>query len=165
MRELKSNAIYRIDESIRMIEISFAALSEEQVWNKSNKVSNSIANLILHLCGNIRQYIISSLGGNKDVRVRDEEFLINFGFQKVQLIKMLTDTVKEAKMVIEDCSVQELMRKRKVQGFNFSGIGIIIHAVEHLSYHTGQIAFRTKQLIDGEFDFYKGVDLNATNKN
>ncbi len=162
--ELKSNSIYRIDEGIRMIEISLTALSEEEVWHRTNNSSNSIANIILHLCGNIRQYIISSLGGNKDVRVREEEFLISAGYQKEQLLNKLKETIQEAKRVIEKSPDAELLRKRKVQVFNLSGIGIIIHVVEHLSYHTGQIAFKTKQLADVDMGFYKGVDLNVTNK-
>ena len=53
---------------------------------------------------------------------------------------------------------------RSVQGFNFSGIGILVHVVEHLSYHTGQIAFYTKQLKNEQLGFYGDIDLNVKNE-
>ncbi|MHA7057164.1 DinB family protein [Aquimarina sp. M1] len=163
-QEVKEQIVYRLNESLRMITISFNHLTEDDIWKRFNQSSNSIGNLMLHLCGNITQYAIASLGGLEDKRDRDVEFEAQKGFAKAELLLKLTNTIKEAETVLLNCSFTELMRKREVQGFTFSGIGIAIHVTEHLSYHTGQIAFWTKQLKNKDLGFYEGIDLNTKNK-
>ncbi len=164
-KEFIEQIIYRLDESTRMVTLSLGHLTDEDMWSRPNETSNSIGNLILHLCGNIRQYAISSLGNTQDTRERDAEFEANAGFSKKELLDMLIETVEEAKRVLETCTVSELMRKREVQGFVFSGIGIAIHVTEHYSYHTGQIAFWTKQVnTKKSLGFYDGINLNKKNK-
>lgn len=162
--ELVWNAGYRMNESLRMIKICLEQLSEEQVWEKPNESSNSIANLILHLCGNITQYGIASIQNLEDERKRDEEFSTESGYTKEELIKKLEDTISDAKRAFYDAPLKELLRKRNVQGFNFSGVGNIIHVTEHLSYHTGQIALWTKILQNKDLGFYGDVDLNVKNE-
>ena len=162
--EFVQNALYRLDESTRMCSISLEHLSEEDIWKRPNESLNSIANLILHLCGNINQYVISSLGETEDMRERNVEFNTESGFTKDGLFQKLKETVETAKRVINDASIEQLIRKRDVQGFYFSGIGIVLHAVEHYSYHTGQIAFLTKQLKNTDLGFYKDVDLKIKNE-
>ncbi|NAS13624.1 DinB family protein [Poritiphilus flavus] len=161
--EMVKNAHYRMDESSRMISICLDQIGEKEVWARPNNISNSVGNLILHLCGNIRQYAIASLGQTQDTRDRDSEFSAREGLNKKELFAKLRDTVEEAKSVMENTPVSELIRPREVQGFSFSGIGIITHVVEHYSYHTGQIAFWTKQLKNADLGFYDGVDLNVKN--
>ncbi len=163
--EFIQNAIYRLDESTRMNTISLEQLLEEDIWKRPNENLNSVGNLILHLCGNMSQYIISSLGETEDTRKRDIEFDTISGFNKKELLLMLTETVEKSKRSINDASLAQLVRKRKVQGFYFSGIGVVLHAVEHYSYHTGQIAFWTKQLKNKDLGFYKGIDLEIKNDN
>jgi uncharacterized damage-inducible protein DinB len=157
--EFTKNSIYRLDENTRMIRKSFVELSEEEIWQKPNDSSNSIGNLVLHLCGNIQQYAIASLGEKPDNRMRDEEFATAGGFSKLELLEKLTETVAAAKNIISTATVEQLTKKRMVQGFHFSGIGAIIHAVEHYSYHTGQIAFWTKLLKNKDLGFYEGLNL------
>ncbi len=162
--EFVQNALYRLDESTRMCSISLEHLAEEDIWKRPNKSLNSIGNLILHLCGNITQYVISSLGETEDIRERDVEFNTESTLTKEGLFQKLKETVETAKRVINDASIEQLIRKRDVQGFYFSGIGIVLHAVEHYSYHTGQIAFLTKQLKNTDLGFYKDVDLKIKNE-
>ncbi len=157
-------SVLHINENTPRIEKCFAQLSEEEVWISSNESSNSMGNLVLHLCGNITQYIISALGGRQDKRQRDEEFSAKGGYNKAQLIEKLQQVVSQATSIIEEMSEEELLRKRKVQGFELSGINIIIHVTEHYSYHTGQIAYYTKQLRDKALHFYGGKDLNQRNE-
>jgi len=164
-QEFKEQIIYRLDESIRMLSKSFEQVEEKDIWKRFNESSNSIGNLVLHLCGNITQYAIASLGNTKDKRERDSEFAAIEGFSKEELLSKLVHTIDEAKKVLINCSYDELMRKRAVQGFTFSGIGIAIHVTEHLSYHTGQIAFWVKQLKNKDLGFYDGMDYNANEKN
>ncbi|GAA4271723.1 DUF1572 family protein [Aquimarina gracilis] len=164
--EFKEQIIYRLDESTRMVTLSLDQLLENDIWKRPNQSSNSVGNLIVHLCGNITQYAISSLGENEDKRKRDEEFAVDDALSKTELLNKLKLTVEKAKKIIKKISVEELMRKREVQGFRFSGIGIAIHITEHYSYHTGQIAFWTKQLKDKKsLGFYDGIDLNIKNEN
>lgn len=158
--ELVKNALYRMDESTRMIEKSLTYISEEELWQKPNTSLNSIGNLLLHMCGNITQYIISSLGETTDKRNRDAEFSQHQTANKEQLLEKVLETVDTAKRVIFDANVKQLLQPRSVQGFTFSGVGVIVHAVEHYSYHTGQIAFWVKQLKDVDLGFYEGMDLN-----
>lgn len=161
--EFIQNAFYRLDESTRMSTIALEKLSEEDVWKCPNSSLNSVGNLILHLCGNITQYVISSLGETEDLRERDIEFSTESGFSKTELLQKLSTTVEEAKRVINNASIEQLIKKREVQGFYFSGIGVVLHAVEHYSYHTGQIAFWTKQLKNKDLGFYDGIDLKIKN--
>tara|TARA_R110000744_G_scaffold56155_1_gene118465 strand:- start:42 stop:560 length:519 start_codon:yes stop_codon:yes gene_type:complete len=163
IEELVKNALYRMDESTRMIKKSLSDISEDEVWQKPNPSLNSIANLMLHLCGNISQYVISSLGETEDKRKRDTEFSVTDGLTKAELLKKLEDIVDTAKRVIFDAKPDQLLKVRSVQGFSFSGIGVIMHAVEHYSYHTGQIAFWVKQLKNNDLGFYDGMDLNKKN--
>ncbi|MEX0290794.1 MAG: DinB family protein [Flavobacteriaceae bacterium] len=162
--ELISNAIYRLDESTRMIEKSLSLLKEEEIWKRPNQSSNSVGNQILHLCGNIGQYVISSLGNSPDIRERDKEFSTVSGLSKDELLKRLKEVVDKAKKIIASSTKESLEHIREVQGFSLSGVGIVLHAVEHYSYHTGQIAFWTKLLKDEDLGFYDGIDLNIKNE-
>ena len=162
--EFLKNSSYRLDEGTRMIKISLDSVSETDIWKKPNESSNSIGNQIAHICGNMTQYIIASLGERDDYRNRDEEFSMTGGFTKSQLIQKLEDTVKEAKIILKQCNKKQLIKIREVQGFKLSGIGIVIHAVEHYSYHTGQIAFWTKLMTNKDLGFFDGRDLNIKNE-
>tara|TARA_Y100001949_G_scaffold154983_1_gene142931 strand:- start:134 stop:643 length:510 start_codon:yes stop_codon:yes gene_type:complete len=162
-QEFKNQCIYQMELNPPRIKTCFDQLSEADIWQKPNESLNSIGNLVLHLCGNIRQYAISSLGQSTDVRSRSEEFSATGGFSKSELIQKLDATVAEAVQTIRNVSEEELMRKRMVQGFEYSGIGIIIHVTEHFSYHTGQIAFWTKQLKNKDLGFYADRDLEIKN--
>ncbi len=152
-----------MEENTPRIEKCLAELNEDEIWLRPNDASNSIGNIILHLCGNIRQYAISSLGGMPDVRQRDEEFAARGGCTKQELYDRLSETVSVAIRIIREADEESLLKVRSVQGFDLSGIGIIIHVTEHYSYHTGQIAFWTKLLKAKDLGFYANIDLNIKN--
>ena len=163
-KELIENASYRMEESLRMIGICLDQLPEDAIWKKPNSAANSIGNLILHLCGNITQYGITSLQNITDERNRDQEFETESGYSRNELLQKLGNTIEEAKRTFNSIPMEELLKKRSVQGFEFSGVGNIIHVTEHLSYHTGQIALWTKMLNNKSLGFYDGVDLNIKNQ-
>ncbi len=163
IHEIREQIIFRMEENTPRIEKCFAELTGAEVWQRPNPASNSIGNLILHLCGNITQYAISSLGNCPDARDRDAEFAVEGGYSKVELLEKLNWTVREAVETIRRTSREEMMRVRTVQGFEMSGIGIAVHVCEHYSYHTGQIAFWTKLLKNKDLGFYAGVDLSVRN--
>lgn len=161
--EFLTNAVIRMEQDLDMVGQALDRIGEAQVWQRPNGSLNSIGNLILHLCGNITQYGIASLSGIPDTRQRDLEFSVNGGLTKAQLLQRLSETVQRANQTIAAVPDQRLLEHRSVQGFGLSGIGNIIHVVEHFSYHTGQIAFWVKMLIDAPLGFYEGIDLNTKN--
>ncbi|TDB66867.1 DinB family protein [Arundinibacter roseus] len=161
--EFSKESIHRMQLNTPRIEACLGRLTEEEVWQRPNNASNSMGNLLLHLCGNIRQYIISGLGRQPDSRTRDAEFSATGGLLKQELLQRLKDTVQEAEEVIRSANETALLTTIQVQGYELTGIGIIIHVVEHYSYHTGQIAFWTKQLRNEDLGFYAGVNLNIKN--
>ncbi len=165
LSEFLGQSIYEISLNYPRIETCLNALSEDDVWRRPNSSSNSVGNLILHLCGNITQHILSALGGLPDKRNRDSEFKATCGFSKHELLNKMKDVSEGACAVIKGLNEEQLMKKYKVQGYTSSGIAIIIHVTEHYSYHTGQITLLTKLLKDIDTGYYKGLDLNMKNKN
>ncbi len=159
--EFKSNAIYRIDESLRMISIALAKIAPEDIWQPPNASITPIGNLLLHICGNMTQYVITGLSDQQDNRNRTAEFSKENKQSKDELLQKLLLVAQDAKKEIDKASDESLLKKRGVQGFTFSGIGMILHAVEHLSYHTGQIALQVKLSVDQDLGFYEGLDLDA----
>lgn len=162
--EFKAQSVAFFEANTPRIQQCLNELSEAEVWLRPNGSSNSVGNLVLHLCGNITQYVLSSLGGQPDHRARDAEFAAQGGFTKQQLWEKLDTITAEVARVISESSEAELLRLRSVQGFQLSGIGIVVHVTEHYSYHTGQIAFWTKQLKNKDLGFWADKDLNAHNQ-
>jgi uncharacterized damage-inducible protein DinB len=130
-------------------------LSDEEIWWRPNGASNSAGNLVLHLCGNVRQWIISNLGENPDLRDRDSEFAERGPLPKKILIARLQNTVREAARVLARIPEPTLSRKFVIQGLHVTGLTAVAHVVEHFAYHTGQIVFITK--------LKRGKDLKFTN--
>lgn len=164
IQEFATQIARHMEMNTPRIEKALAELTEAELWERPNSQSNSVGNLLLHLCGNITQYVLSSLGSQPDHRVRDAEFAAEGGFNKSELLEKLSSTVRQATQIIRNTSQEEMMRERSVQGFQMSGIAIAIHVCEHYSYHTGQIAFWVKRLKNKNLDFYAGVNLNAKNE-
>ena len=119
-------------------------LSEEEIWWRPNPASNSAGNLVLHLCGNVRQWIISGLGGVEDKRERDREFAEQGPIPGEVLVTQLRRTVQEACRVLARLSDDSLSRKYKIQGYRVTGLDAAFHVAEHFGYHTGQIIYITK---------------------
>lgn len=163
-KEIITQAIRHFNENTDKVLHCLNQLSEEEVWQRPNKASNSVGNQVLHLCGNITQYAVSSLGQREDFRDRDREFSATGGIDKSTLEEKLLETVQVAIATFEKLPEAELMRVRSVQGFDYTGIAVMMHVVEHYSYHTGQIAFWTKLLKDKSLGFYDRIDLNIKNK-
>jgi uncharacterized damage-inducible protein DinB len=157
---LKDEVLHRLyDECLVRIRICLDKLTDAQVWWRPNESSNSIGNLILHLNGNVRQWILTGLGGIHDDRRRQEEFDQRMEISKEDLWNRLNSTMQELIPVIKGVTPEELLRMRPVQTFEESGMTIIVHVTEHFSYHTGQIAWITKMLTSKDLGFYEGVPL------
>ena len=162
--EFINAAIRYIDENTTKLKACLDELEEADTWRRPNEHSNSVGNLLLHLSGNIRQWVISALGNSEDSRQREAEFATDGGYTRSALKEKLFSTIDEAKAIIQNITLPEILKKRKVQGYSYSGISIILHVTEHYSYHTGQIIFWTKLLKNKDLGFYAGVDLNVKNE-
>ncbi len=123
---------------------SLQQLSEEEIWWRPNPASNSVGNLVLHLCGNVRQWIVSHLGGTEFRRDRDREFAEQGPIPRNQLVAQLRRTVRDASRVLMRMSDDSLAAKHTIQGLHVNGLEAVFHVVEHFSYHTGQIIYITK---------------------
>lgn len=163
LSEFKRHSVFRLKEGLRMVVQAMDFIDENQLWQLPTQSGMSLENQILHSCGNMRQYIISSLGNQIDLRKRDLEFKTKSKFKKNELIMQLEETINTSIQIINKTSEKEYLKIRKVQAFSFSGVGVVLHAVEHFSYHVGQIAFWVKLLTQKDLGFYKGIDLSKNN--
>lgn len=148
-------------ESVTRLKKCVSELTEEQIWYRPNNSSNSVGNLVLHLHGNVRQWVVAGLGKNKDVRERQKEFDEK---GPVSLEKMLADIDKlmeEVNQILNNTSTNDLLEVRNVQGYDESGLSILVHITEHFSYHVGQMTYIVKMLKDKDMGYYDGHDLEA----
>jgi uncharacterized damage-inducible protein DinB len=129
-------------------------LEPEQLWWRPNTASNSIGNLLMHLEGNVRQWILTGIDGQADVRNRPEEFSPRHGESGSALLGRLERTVHEAVAAMRRLSRDELLEVKTIQGYQVTCLQAIFHVVEHFSYHTGQIVFVAKQLTGRDLRFY-----------
>jgi uncharacterized damage-inducible protein DinB len=156
IREIK----YRLyNEFMPRIHLCLDQLTDEQVWWRPNETSNSVGNLVLHLAGNVRQWIIAGLGDKPDVRKRQLEFDERKPLPKDDLEELLNSVLAECEPVLNAIGPDDLLKRKPVQVFEESVITILIHVTEHFSYHTGQIAWITKMMTDSDLGFYKEMDL------
>jgi len=135
------------------IEVCVDKLNDEQIWARGHESSNAIGNLILHLNGNVRQWIISELGGNPCERDRDAEFAARGNVTGAELIARLKNTVEHAAQVISSLTTDRLTRMYDIQSYACSGVEAVYHVVEHFAEHTGQIIFATKLLTREDLGF------------
>lgn len=163
VEEFKSQTNFRLDEGLRMVNLALDKTTETQLWQLPYDGGMRLGNQLLHMAGNLRQYVLSGVGKQEDRRNRPLEFETKGGRTKKELVNALTNTVQEAKEVINQTSQEELLKNYILQGFTLSGLGAVLHAVEHFSYHTGQIAFCVKQFTGEDLGFYAALDLNQKN--
>jgi len=129
-------------------------LSEEDVWWRAHETDNSIGNLILHLTGNVRQWIVAGLGRAPDKRDRPAEFSERSHIAKDLLLKQFEAALKEADSVLEQFDVSKLLEVRHIQRYDTTCLDAISHVVEHVAQHLGQIIYITKLRTGKDLKFY-----------
>lgn len=137
------------------IEKCLAMLTDEDVWWRANSQSNSIGNLLLHLNGNVRQWIIGNVGDLPFERERQQEFDERAMISGAALIERLQKTLKEADAVLANLERERLGERRQIQGLDVTLLGAIYHVVEHFSMHVGQIVMLTKMRTGKDLEFYR----------
>lgn len=126
-------------------------LKDEDVNWKVNDVSNSIANLVVHVVGNLRQRFVSGMGGELDHRDRDEEFNTRHQFTRTELVDMVTEQFATVHRTLQNLSPETLTQTYKIQGRDVSGLDVIFGVATHVSEHLGQVLFIAKLRLGEEY--------------
>jgi hypothetical protein len=137
-------------------------LTDEQIWWRPNAASNSIGNLMLHLNGNMRQWLVDSFNQAEDKRDRPAEFAASGSVAGSALLEKLGGTIAEGAMVLDRLTEAELTAPYEIQGYNVHGLDAVYQVVEHFGLHYGQIAYITKMITDKDLGFYR--ELNKTGR-
>jgi hypothetical protein len=137
---------------------SAEVLTEEQIWWRENDACNSVGNLVLHLNGNVRQWMVASFNRQEDDRDRPAEFNAHGGMTAAELLDRLGATLEEARQVMERLTEADLVARYEIQGYNVSGLEAVYQVVEHFGLHYGQIAYIAKSLSGKGLGFYRELD-------
>jgi uncharacterized damage-inducible protein DinB len=146
------------------IAVCLDAMSEEQIWFRSGEQANAVGNLVVHLCGNVRQWIGFGVGGKPDIRVRDREFAARGDISRAELKERLSTVITEACEIIRDLPPARLSERTTIQGHDVTVLVAIYQVVEHFSGHTGQIIFQAKALAEKDFGFYSYLEREHQEK-
>jgi uncharacterized damage-inducible protein DinB len=158
---ITSARAYFAEDYLPKIERCLELLTDEQIWWRANPQSNSIGNLLLHLSGNVRQWIVCSLGDATDARNRDSEFAQRIIIPRDELLALLRQTLTEADATLAQLDPDKLLERRVIQGMDVSALEAIFHVVEHFSMHTGQIIIMAKMFAEIDLGFYDFTDTKA----
>ncbi len=148
-----------LSDYLLKIERCLEQLTDEQVWWRASEESNSVGNLLLHLAGNARQWLVSGVGGAPDRRLRDREFEEREHVPAADLLSALRATLEEADGVLGGLGPAALLERRLIQGFDVTVLAAVFHVVEHFSMHTGQIILLTKMQTGRDLTFYDFSDV------
>jgi len=154
----------KLRQQAQRIAVCLGQLDEHQIWQRPNENSNAIGNLVLHLCGNVRQWIVAGIGAAPDTRQRDAEFTARHGLSPSALANQLHATIEAACTVIENLPEARLEEPLSVQGYHVTVLEAVYHVVEHFSGHTGQIIQATKALTGQPLDFYAHLSGQHTER-
>jgi uncharacterized damage-inducible protein DinB len=152
---LERSRYYMAVEYPAKIRSAVEAIDEDALWRRSDEESNSIGNLLLHLAGNIRQWIVAGIGGAASDRDRAAEFAARGGYGKDQLLGLLDGAVRDADAVLATLDDSDLERSLEIQGRETTALAAIYHVVEHFAMHTGQIILLAKMYAPGRVHFYE----------
>jgi uncharacterized damage-inducible protein DinB len=152
---------YLTEDYLPKIRLAVEALSHEDLWWRPNPSSNSVGNLILHLAGNVRQWVVSGIGGAPDLRRREEEFNAREGFSGPELLAHLEEALEEVDDTLSRLAETDLIERRVIQGLQVTVMDALYHVVEHFSTHTGQILYISKLRTGRDLGFWEIKDGKA----
>ena len=157
-------SVLKLEQLSGRIATCLDSLTDDQIWLRSGENANATGNLVLHLCGNVRQWIGSGVGGRPDTRMRDREFSARGGVTREDLKERLSGVIGEACGIIRALPAERLAERVNIQGHDVSVMEAVYHVVEHFSGHTGQIIFQAKALTQKDFGFYSYLNKSAAGK-
>jgi uncharacterized damage-inducible protein DinB len=153
---------YLRDDYLARLRKAVERLPEEDLWWRPNEASNSAGNLLLHLAGNARQWIVSGVGRQSDVRRRESEFSAQGGLSREQLLARLEEALGEVDAVLARLHPAALAERRTIQGNDVTVLEAVYHVVEHFSMHVGQILYIVKLRTGTDLQFWRvGRDGSA----
>jgi uncharacterized damage-inducible protein DinB len=153
---IAEEAVAKLETYLEWLVHAVGMLDDEATWSRPSANLNSVGNLLMHLEGNVRQWILHGIGGQEDHRQRDLEFSTEGGISGAVLLEKLHQTVTAACEVIRNPrSDSEWLQHIEIQGFSTTTLGAVIHIFEHFSYHTGQIVQLAKSATGRDMGFYK----------
>jgi hypothetical protein len=138
------------------------SLTDQQLWWRPNEASNSIGNLLLHLNGNVRQWIVASFNRQEDGRNRPAEFAETAGGPASELLRGLGTTMDDAAAVLARLTEADLCAPMEIQGYRVTGLVAVYQVVEHFGLHYGQIVYIAKAMQGKDLGFYR--ELGGTGK-
>ncbi len=145
-REFTTAAVRKLKQDFGQLKRCAALLDDAQIWQRANENCNSVANLLLHLNGNLTQWMLAGLGGESFDRDRPAEFAARGGISGAVLTDQLGKTIERASTLISGLDASALEQRRIIQGYDVSTLAAVFHVVEHVSFHTGQVIQITKEL-------------------
>lgn len=149
-----SYACHKLEQNMRQIARCARLLDRDELWRRDNEHCNAVGNLILHLAGNVGQWIIEGVGGEPYQRDRAAEFAQREPLDSRPIIERLGETVEQAGKIIRLCGPNRLESGCVVQGYEVTILEAIFHVVEHFSLHTGQIVHITKAIKNVDLSIY-----------
>ena len=150
---LVSAAAEQLQGSLAKIRHCLDQLNEEQLWWRPHAAQNSIANLSLHLAGNLRQWIISGIGGTPDTRNRPQEFAERGPIPREELLGDLEQVVESAITVLKETTAEDWLTVRRIQIFEANGVSAAFHSIAHFQGHTQEIISLTRQQLGDSYEF------------
>jgi uncharacterized damage-inducible protein DinB len=141
---LRHSRVLLVKEYLPKIERCLDRLTDQDIWWRPNEQSNSVGNLVLHLYGNVTQWMIGGVGGHTYERHRQQEFDEWRPLPKSELAARIREVIRAADRVLADLTTDDLRSRRHIQGYDVTVLEAIYHVVEHFGMHTGQIIWIAK---------------------
>jgi len=145
-------SVNKLGQMEKHVDSCLRRLSEEQIWQRGGAHENAVGNLILHLCGNMRQWIMYGVDRQPDVRVRDAEFSADGGMSRDELLALFSGTVGEASKILAALAPERLLERTNPQHGEVAVLDAIYQVVGHVQQHVGQIILLTKQMTASDLD-------------
>lgn len=149
-----AHARTKLEEHVAQIARSVELLNADETWHRTNQHTNSIGNLLLHLTGNVRQWLLGGLGGQPVTRNRPAEFAERGPLPGAPLVAALQETVARACEILTHLDAAALAARHNIQGYEVTGQVAVCHVLEHFAFHTGQIVHMTKALKNVDLSLY-----------
>ena len=145
--------LHLVDAAEHRIHHCVRQLSDEQIWQRPRPEMNSIANQILHVCGNLKQWCVDGMLGTPSDRDRDAEFSADRSGGKDDVLDKLAHTLAQVRKVVSEVPAEQLEQQRMIQGFEVTGLGALMHTIPHLVGHTHQIMQLTRWILGNDYQF------------
>ena len=145
-------SINKLEQMEKFVDSCLRRLSDEQIWRRDGAHENAVGNLILHLCGNMRQWIMYGVDRQPDVRVRDTEFSADGGLSRSELLARFGATILEVNRILATLDPERLVERTNPQHGEVAVLEAIYQVVGHVQQHVGQIILLTKQITASDLD-------------